>query len=191
MIIGLTGGIATGKSSVAKALEELGASILDADVIAREVVEPGTPAFEEISKAFPETIREGRIDRKKLGCIVFGDPQKRQLLNGIVHPRIIQDIRRRLEESPAPLVVLVVPLLFEAGMETLVDEVWVVKVSEETQRERLMQRDQLTEAAARERIQSQWPLAEKIRRADVVIDNEAAPEVVKWEVGRILKERLK
>lgn len=191
MIIGLTGGIATGKTSVAKILEELGAYILDADIIAREVVEPRTPAFREIEQAFPEAIREGRLDRKKLGSIVFSDPKKRQLLNGIVHPRVRQALEQRLAASQADLIVLVVPLLYETGMETLVDEVWVVKVAEKIQQERLMRRDQLSEVTARARIQSQMPLDEKIRRADVVIDNEAAPEVVKWEVERILKERLK
>lgn len=175
-VIGLTGGIASGKSTVSRLLKELGATILDADVIAREVVEPGQPALAEIAAAFgPEVLREdGSLDRARLGALVFGDGEARARLNAITHPRVIRRINELLEEerraNPRGVAVVDAPLLLEAGMGHLVDEVWVVAADEETQLRRLMRRDGLSRAEAMRRIRAQMPLAEKLRQADRVID---------------------
>ncbi len=192
-IIGLTGGIATGKSTVAQLLRERGAEIVDADVIAREVVEPGQPALEEIRECFGERALDpaGRLDRAWIAQSVFADPGLRQQLEAIVHPRIRERARRRLEElavrDPAPeLVVWVVPLLFETGLHEQLDEIWVVAVAPSTQVSRLMARDGLDEAEARRRVAAQWPLERKLELADQVIDNEGEPGDLAPQVSRAL-----
>ena len=192
-IIGLTGGIATGKSTVAHLLQERGAEIVDADVISREVVEPGQPALEEIRECFGERALDagGRLDRAWIAERVFADPGLRKRLEAIVHPRIRERARRRLEELaahvPAPeLVVWVVPLLFETGLHEQLDEIWVVAVSPSTQVARLMARDGLDEAEARRRVAAQWPLERKLELADQIIDNEGEPGDLVPQVARAL-----
>jgi len=175
-IIGLTGGIASGKSTVAKCLASLGAHIIDADLIAHQIMEPGAPAYQEIIQHFGEQVihTSGQIDRVKLGAIVFSQPEELKVLNGITHPHIGTETRQRIKAAAAAgveVAVLDVPLLYEVGMEKLADEVWVVWVNPEIQRERLIQRDNISEATARSRIASQMPLEEKRKRAQVVIDN--------------------
>lgn len=175
-IIGLTGGIASGKSTVSGMLRELGAMIVDTDVIAREVVEPGQPAWEEIVAWLGRGVlqADGRIDRQRLGDMVFADREARGRLESITHPRIaaaVDEAVAAAEAAGARAVVLDVPLLFEVGWDERVDEVWVVAVDSETQLTRLMARDGSTEEQARARIASQMSLAAKIRRADVAIDN--------------------
>lgn len=203
-VIGLTGGIATGKSTVAQILAEMGAEVIDADRVSHEVVEPGTDGWKRVVESFGEGIlrADGSIDRRKLGDLVFRDKALLDKLNSIVHPLVMAKVRERLRqlcgaESAAStelpgapdaareglrLVVLDVPLLFEAGAEEMVDEVWVVSVDRETQVRRLMERSGYSRAEAELRISSQWPVEEKEKRADVVIDNRGDPESTRRQV---------
>jgi dephospho-CoA kinase len=193
-VIGLTGGIATGKSTIARLLQDQGAALIDADVLAREVVEPGQPALEEIREAFGERAldADGRLDRAWLARTIFADPALRRCLEEILHPRVRERARQRLaalaaHEPPPGLVVWVVPLLFETGLHEQLDEVWVVAATPETQMARLMARDGLDEAEARRRIAAQWPLERKLEMADRVIDNEGSPGDLLPQVLRALE----
>lgn len=179
-VIGLTGGIASGKSTVSRVLRELGAPVIDADLVAKEVVRPGTDAWRELIEAFGRDIlhEDQTIDRRKLGDRVFGNPAAVQRLNAITHPRIIEAIREQLKKlsepgpaGPPPGVVIDAPLLIEAGMLGMVDEVWLVVVDQETQIQRLMARDHFGLQQALNRINAQIPLERKKRYADVIIDN--------------------
>jgi len=176
-IIGLTGGIASGKSTVAKMLVEKGAYLLDADLLAREAVEPGKPAWEKIVQWLGETILlpDRTINREKLGNIVFNNKEKLSELNRIVHPWVGQEFIRRADEIKAndPQAVLVydIPLLIEAGMQKVVDLVLLVYLSEEIQISRLQLRNNLSHTEAVKRVRSQTPLAEKKKHAHRVIDN--------------------
>ncbi len=177
--IGLTGGIASGKSTVARWLEQQGLPVLDADVYAREALAPNTPGaaavlerYGEVVRAKDSTTNSGVIDRGALGQIVFNAPQEREWLERLVHPLVRQRFDAELAALAAqPAVVLVIPLLFEAGLESLCSEIWLVDCEPEQQLERLMQRDGLNEAAAEARINAQWPLERKRELADRVIDN--------------------
>jgi dephospho-CoA kinase len=180
-LIGLTGGIATGKSTVARLLAGRGAVIVDADVLAREVVEPGSPALAEIAAGFGDSVltADGALDRAALGAVVFADPAQRRRLEAITHPRIAALMGERIAAglaSEAPLVVADIPLLFEGDRVGLVEGVLLVDTPEEVQLRRLMLRDGIAEAAARARVAAQMPLAEKRRRATWVIDNSGTPE---------------
>lgn len=193
-VIGLTGGIASGKTTVAELLGRHGAVLLDADGIAREVVEPGTPALAEIARVFGPGVLDasGRLDRPALARRVFTDQAARSKLNAIVHPAVFAAYERelaRLRALPAPprVVVLVVPLLFETGMQAMADTTWLVTVPREVQKERLMRRDGLTEAEAEARIASQWPLEEKARLADRLLDNTGSLEEVAGRVAEALR----
>ncbi|MGE5576881.1 MAG: dephospho-CoA kinase [Syntrophothermus sp.] len=191
--LGLTGGIATGKSTVSKMLAELGATVIDADAIAREVVEPGRPAWREIVGRFGETVLgPGRaLDRRRLGGIVFADERAREDLNRIVHPRVAEEMRRRATaagKAGARVVVLDIPLLFEAGWRDKVDKVLVVAAAPEIQIERLMARDKFSLQEARTRIAAQMPLAEKVRLADYVITNDGAPGETRKQVEELWKK---
>jgi dephospho-CoA kinase len=174
-VLGLTGGIGSGKSMVAQMFSQLGAVVIDADKLAREVVEPGQPALEEIAATFgPQVLLpDGRLDRPKLGDIIFADPTQRAKLDGITHPRI----RARMEEEikarrSGPGVLIVdIPLLYENDRGRSVERVIVVWVDPQTQLQRLRERDGLTADAARQRIAAQMPLEAKRARADHVIDN--------------------
>jgi dephospho-CoA kinase len=174
-ILGLTGGIGSGKTVVGEMFARLGAEIIDADQLAREVVEPGQPALEEIVQRFGSDILQpdGRLDRAKLGGIVFADASARAALNAITHPRI----RQRMEDAIAArkdragVLVLVIPLLYESARTGLVEEVIVVWVDPQTQFRRLIERGGLTAEQARQRIEAQMPLDEKRALADDVIDN--------------------
>jgi len=177
--IGLTGGIASGKSTVARWLEQQGLPVLDADVYAREALAPGTPGaaavlerYAEVVRAKNSTTNSGVIDRAALGQIVFNAPQEREWLERLVHPLVRERFDAELAALAAqPAVVLVIPLLFEAGLESLCSEIWLVDCEREQQLERLMQRDGLSQAAAQARINAQWPLERKRELADRVIDN--------------------
>ncbi len=175
-IIGLTGGIACGKSTVAHLLRERGVVVVDADEVAREVVEPGSPGLAAVVEAFgPGVLDEaGGLDRKKLGALVFADDDARGRLNRILHPRIAARAQERFAEAVAggaERVVYEVPLLFENGLDQIMTTTIVVSVDEATQLARLMARDGSTAAEAQARINSQMPLDEKRARADHVIDN--------------------
>ncbi|MFY9323713.1 MAG: dephospho-CoA kinase [Syntrophomonadaceae bacterium] len=176
-IIGLTGGIASGKSTVSRALQDLGAIIIDADEVAHAIIEPGKPAWEDIVEHFGTEVLnpDQTIDREKLGAIVFNDPARLQVLNQITHPRVGEQFKQMIkniksQQSDAVLFIEV-PLLCETHMDRICDEVWVVWVDEETQIQRLMKRDGLSREDALKRIDAQMSLDEKAKRADVVIDN--------------------
>ena len=180
MILGVTGGIATGKSSVTRALAELGAAVVSADEVARDVVAPG-PVLDRLAQRFGAKVLlpDGTLDRQTLGAIVFTNAAARADLNGIMHPAIIAEVERRIAElvrHRVPLIVYEAPLLFETGGEKRVDAVLVVLVDPATQLARLMARDGRGEADARSRIAAQQPLADKVSRADYLIDNSGAPE---------------
>ena len=187
--IGLTGGIASGKSSVGRLLAARGLPLLDADVYAREALAPGSTGAQAVLERYGAGVRApgGEIDRAALGQIVFGDGAERQWLEQLVHPLVRARFAAELQELVAePLVVLVVPLLFEAGLETLCSEVWLVDCDETQQLQRLMARDGLGEADARARIAAQWPLARKRGHADVVIDNSGTAAALADQVALAL-----
>lgn len=192
-MIGLTGGIASGKSSVSNMLRELGATIFDADQLAREVIMPHTEGWEKVAEHFPQTIQpDGQVDRKLLGDIVFTDPKKRTLLEGIIHPLVISTIfdRGYEAERTGQVVVADIPLLYETGCESCLDEVWVVYVDEATQLDRLVKRSGLSPTEARLRIQSQLPLENKRDRADHVIDNSRSLEDTRRQVEELWRLTL-
>lgn len=189
-IIGLTGGIASGKSTVARLLAAMGAAVIDADELAREAVRPGTPALAEIVRTFGATVLQpdGTLDRPALGAIVFADPGARRRLEQITHPaiRLLAEARLdALRRSGAETVVYMAPLLIEAGATDRVDEIWVVHVDPATQLSRLMSRDNLTRQEAANRVASQMPLDEKRRHGRVVIDNSGTPEETERQVREI------
>ncbi len=166
LTIGLTGGIASGKSTVSAMMRELGLPVIDADEAARAVVRPGEDAYRQIVAAFGPGILQtnGEIDRAKLGAIVFNNEEERKKLNAIVHPAVRQKMlaeKEALVRSGAKTVVLDIPLLFESGLTSWVDKVLVVYVDDDIQLRRLMERNGFTEEEARARIRAQWPLAEK------------------------------
>ena len=173
--IGLTGGIATGKSSAARLLEQRhGLPVLDADLYARQALEPGQPATEAVLARFGTGVvsNSGVVDRRALGAIVFNNQDERRWLEQLVHPIVRQRFDQelvRLDTNPA--VVLMIPLLFESGLEALCSETWLVDCDESQQLQRLMARDQLNEAEAQARMNAQWPLARKRPLADVLISN--------------------
>ena len=175
MVIGLTGGIASGKSAVAKILRDMGIYVIDADVVARQVVEPGQPAWREIVDHFGSAVlnEDGSINRPELGKIIFSDPEARQRLNQITHPRIRSIIIGQMKEALLShnLVVLEIPLLIEGGTAYPLNEIWVVCTDESNQLQRLQKRNGLTEEDALERIRAQMPLHEKAALADRVIYN--------------------
>jgi dephospho-CoA kinase len=189
--IGLTGGIATGKSTVGAILKELKVPLIDSDELAHQAMEPGAPGYSEIIRRFGVGIvgENGWIDRKQLGRIVFDDPAARNDLEQIIHPRVIAAIKRSLEEyrmAGQTLAVVEIPLLFEVGLTDLVDRIWVVSVSPEIQLQRLIERGGLSEAEARLRISAQLPLELKEGKADVVIYNNKGVSDLRSEVVKIL-----
>jgi dephospho-CoA kinase len=191
LLVGLTGGIATGKSTVAEAFRRLGCVLIDADVLAREVVEPGEPAYREIVAAFGREVLgpDGALDRKKLGTIVFADAAKRKRLEAITHPRIRERVLRRLEALAARdfdgIALFDAPVMIESGNYKTMDRLVVVVTDPATQAARLWARDGTGEDEGRRRIASQMPLGEKAKLADYVIDNSGDPERTAAEVRRV------
>jgi dephospho-CoA kinase len=173
--VGLTGGIASGKSTVAARMTGLGLTVLNADALAHRLIEPGQPAYDDIVREFGREIlrADGTVDRKKLGDIVFREPARRERLNQIVHPRVIEAREEQLKEmesqNPRGLAIVEAALLIEAGYYKKLDRLVVCSCRPEQQMERLRARG-LTEEEARQRIESQLPLAEKLRLADDVVD---------------------
>ncbi|MBK8013420.1 MAG: dephospho-CoA kinase [Deltaproteobacteria bacterium] len=187
LLVGLTGGIASGKSVVAELLRHCGARVVDADVLAREVVAPGTDGLKAIVERFgPGVITpDGQLDRGALGEIVFGDPRARRDLNAITHPRIAKLARTRAREAAdagARVVVYDAALLFENGIDRDMDTVVVVDVDGPTQRQRLKNRDALSPSQIEARIDAQMPLEDKVARADHVIDNRGDIESTRAQV---------
>ena len=196
MLIGLTGGIASGKSLVAEELKRLGAHLVDADEIAREVVKTGLPAYNEIVKEFGEKILnpDKTINRKELGRIVFSNTELRKRLERITHPRIQEKIDKYIKEikgrNPDAIIVVDAALLIEAGLYKKMEKVIVVYADEKTQIERLMERDGFTMDEAKNRLSAQMPLTEKVRYADFVIENVEgkSKEKIKDEVKTIFEK---
>lgn len=192
-VIGLTGNIGCGKSVVARMFEELGARVIDADRIARLVVDPGEPAWKEIVKTFGKEIlnQDGTINRGRLGEIVFNDKEKRETLNGITHPRIIERIKELIEESGkenVEVVIVEAALIVEkGGMKPLINDLIVVTADEKAQIRRLMRRDRFSREAALSRIRSQIPLSEKVGLATYVIDNSGTLEETRRQVEEVWK----
>jgi dephospho-CoA kinase len=177
LLVGLTGGIATGKSTVSGMLRDLGCVVIDADVLAREVVEPGAPAFREIVAEFgPEVVQpDGTLDRKRLGAVVFADAARRRRLEAITHPAIRASFAARLqslvEQRFTGIVIFDAAVMIESGNYKTMDRLVVVATDPETQRSRLMARDGIGPDDAARRVASQMALAEKVKLADYVIDN--------------------
>lgn len=190
-VLGLTGGIGSGKSMVARLFAQLGAVVIDADQLAREVVEPGQPALQEIAATFgPDMILpDGRLDRPRLGGIIFADPGKRARLDAITHPRIRtrMDELIKLRRSGTGVLIVDIPLLYENQRTDSVEKVIVVWVDPQTQLARIRQRDGLSDEAARQRITAQMPLDAKRARADHVIDNRGSRDETLRQVEAIYR----
>ena len=189
-VIGLTGGIGSGKSTVSQFLAELGAVILNADEVGHEAFKPDTEIWREVVATFGRQIvtPNGNIDRKKLGNIVFGNHESLSRLNQIMHPRMYALAKAQLEEyrqQGTRVVVLEAPLLLEAGWTSLVDEVWVTTAPEATVLKRLQERTGLSQAESLTRIRSQLSSEERVRRADVVINTECALDELKSKVKEL------
>jgi len=189
-VIGLTGGIGSGKSTVSQFLAGLGAVIIDADRVGHEAFKPGTELWREVVAAFGRQIvtPSGDIDRKKLGEIVFGNAESLSQLNRIMHPRMYDMVKTQLEEyrqQGVAVAVLEAPLLIEANWTSVVDEVWVTVASEATVLKRLQERTGLSKEKSLARIRSQLPSEERIKRADVVINTDCSLEEVKTRVKEL------
>ncbi|WP_214807240.1 dephospho-CoA kinase [Exiguobacterium sp. s102] len=190
MRIGLTGGIATGKSTVATYLQTNGIPVIDADLIAREVMEPDGLAYQDVKAAFPEAFEEGILIRAKLGEIIFHDSEKRNLLNELMHPKIRQQMLARadeLEQQEESLVVFDIPLLLEGDWKQLVDQVVVVYCNASLQLDRLMERNQMSREEAQSRVQSQLDIEQKRLLADYVLVNEGTVEALYRQIDQWLK----
>ena len=185
--VGLTGGIACGKSTVAAILRERGVPVLDLDQVARDVVAPGTPALAEIVARWPAVVRNGALDRKALGAIVFADPEARRALEAITHPRVWEASERWLAERRAeghPTAVVEAALMVETGSWRRYDHLIVVSCAPEVQLARVMARDGLSRAEADARVRAQMPMAEKERVATMVVRNDAGVAALAAEVAR-------
>jgi dephospho-CoA kinase len=188
-LIGLTGGIATGKSTVANYLATTyNLPILDADIYARDAVSVGSPILSQIAEKYGTEIilSDGNLNRAKLGEIIFNQPEERCWVEGVIHPYVRNCFDKAINESSANTLILVIPLLFEANLENLVNQIWVVSCSSQQQKERLIERNNLTPEQAAARINSQLPIAEKIARADVVLDNSANLESLLRQIDKVL-----
>lgn len=190
-IIGLTGSIATGKSTVANYIAQTyKIPILDADIYARHAVAPNSPLIIEIRQRYGNEIlqKSGNLNRSKLGEIIFNNPHERHWLEQLIHPYVRDKFVQKIAQSTAKTIMLVVPLLLEAGMTDLVTEIWVVYCSSQQQLERLMQRNHLTLEQAQARINSQMPIETKVASADVVLDNSSSPEALLQQVDTALQK---
>jgi dephospho-CoA kinase len=196
VVIGLTGGIGSGKSTVAGLLRESGAAVIDADRIGHEVYRPGSEGFRRVVEAFgPDIVAaDGAIDRRALGAIVFADPEARARLNAIVHPLIAAEIGRHVAraraEEPGRPVVIEAAILLEAGWQHLVDRVWTVSVGRETAIERVRTTRGLTRAEVERRLDAQMSDEERRRRADLVLDNEGTPAALRATVEAAWRELM-
>jgi dephospho-CoA kinase len=192
--IGLTGGIGTGKTTVSKYLaDRYQLPVLDADIYARDAVQPGSPILGKVFQRYGVAVKlpDNTLNRKHLGEIIFNYPDEKQWLEQQIHPYVRDRLQSEVNTLVTPTVVLVIPLLFEANMTDLVTEIWVVSCSPAQQLERMIERDRLSPEQAQSRINNQLPLSEKIRLADVVLDNSSTPEALFQQVDAALStERL-
>lgn len=190
MVIGLTGGIASGKSTVSAKLKELGATIIDVDILARSVVSKGEIAYNRIIQCFGESILlpNGEINRKRLGSIVFSDKKKLALLNGITHPEIISRVKERIRELKTAgnsVIVVDAAILIEMGLYKYVDSVWVVAADREIQIKRLIERDKFDYRDSEKRINSQFTDDVRKKYADIVIDNNESIEALSKRIEEL------
>lgn len=192
MIIGLTGNIGSGKSTVSRRLAELGAEVIDTDRVSRDVVAPGTPGLERIVREFGAGVLDGNgeLDRARMASLVFENPEARARLEAIVHPEVIRVVSRRISEyregrGSAPVLVVEVPLLIESGMHSMMDEIWVVTVDRNSQVERVMARSGLSGEDVLKRIRAQMSQEEKCKYADRVIDNSGSVDETIRQVDAI------
>ena len=185
-VLGLTGGIGSGKNAVADVLASLGAEIIDADRVSRDLVEPGSLLLQALVDAWGPLILDpaGRLDRATLAGQVFGHADQVARLNALTHPAILSEIQRRITASTCPVIVVMAPLLFEAGADGLVDEVWVVRADAGVRLHRLQERDALSEEQGRQRLAAQMAEDERAARADIVIDNEGDLASLRLRVQR-------
>lgn len=197
MIIGLTGNIGSGKSTVSKRLAQLGAEIIDTDQVARDVLAPGSPGLERVAREFGSGVlnQSGELDRAVMAALVFKNPEARKRLEAIVHPDVRRVVAGRIADyragrGSAPVLVVEVPLLIESGMHSMVDEIWVVTVHREAQVKRVMARSGLSGAEVIDRINAQMPQEEKCRYADRIIDNSGAVEQTIRQIDSIWHELL-
>ena len=187
MIIGLSGGIASGKSEVSRLFEKLGAPVIDTDLISRQLVKPGEPALQEIVAAFGDSIlnTDGTLNRKELGKLIFNSEAKRRQLEEILHPRIRDEVTRQLQRIDAPYIIVVIPLLLETRYPIAVDRILVVDASQELQQQRLMQRNDISESDADKMMQAQTTNAQRLAAADDVISNQGSLHDLQTEVQRL------
>ena len=191
MIIGLTGGIGAGKTTVSDYLKKKGYPVLDADEVAREIVEPGSETLEELTRAFGKNIlnSDGSLNRRFLAGIVFSDPEKKKLIDGIMHGKIIDTLLKRarsMEEEP--FVFIDVPLLFETGMDRYVDQVWMVDAEEEIRIKRVMERDDSSREDVLRRIRFQAGRDEKIKKAHIILNNSGVKEILYRQIDEALNK---
>ena len=195
IVIGLTGGIGSGKSEVSRMLKEFGADIIDADRVGHEAYLPNTETYDKLVAEFGDILQaNGEIDRKKLGARIFAEPEARERLNAIVHPRMyamIEERIQRLREQGATAVVLDAAILIEVGWDSLVAEVWVVAAPEEMVVQRIGQRDGLPAEQVRQRIRAQITPEERARHAAVVIDNSGGMYELSAQVREVWTGRVK
>ena len=192
IVVGLTGGIASGKSFIGSLLRRRGVPVIDADHLAREVVRRGTEGFDEVIRAFPEVLLHGDIDRPALARIIYADPIRRRKLEEIIHPRVRAEfLRQKARLSDAPLVIYEVPLLYEKGLESEMDAVIVVDVPEEIQKERLMRRSGLVAEEADQRISSQMSRVERLSRADFILSGLLTEEETEIALDDLLPKIVK
>lgn len=190
MRIGLTGGIATGKSTVSAYLQQQGVVVIDADLVARQVIEPGGLAYEEVKAAFPTAFSEGKLVRSKLGDIIFHDNEKRIILNELMHPKIRQqmlEMASQNEQAGQSIIVFDIPLLLEGDWKQLVNQVVVVYCPAKLQKQRLMERNHLTAEEAQARMDAQLDIEQKKRLADYVLTNESTREALYRQIDDWLK----
>ena len=190
--IGLTGGIGSGKSTAAEQFLKLGAPVIDADVIAREIVEPGKPAFEAVIAAFGDQIvgEDGRLDRKALRNIVFADPEQKSRLESILHPQIYTEILHQLEQIAYPYCVVVIPLLAESKRNYPLDRILVVDLPEKLQIDRTTARDKESEKHIEQIIRSQASRQQRLSIADDVIENSGTPETLLKNIDSLHQKYL-
>ena len=191
MIIGLTGGIGAGKTTVSDYLKKKGYPVLDADEVAREIVEPGSETLEELTRAFGKNIlnSDGSLNRRFLAGIVFSDPEKKKLIDGIMHGKIIDTLLKRARSmEKEPFVFIDVPLLFETGMDRYVDQVWVVDAEEEIRIKRVMERDDSSREDVLRRIRFQAGRDEKIKKAHIILNNSGVKEILYRQIDVALNK---
>ena len=193
ILVGLTGGVATGKSTVAMMFKQCGAAVINADLLARQVVEPGKPAWRAIVKLFGKTVlnQDRSLNRQALGSIVFRNRTKLRQLERIIHPRVAREqqrlVRQIAKDKPRAVVIYEVPLLFEAGVDKRVDTTIVVTADRETQIARLKKRNGLSRAEAIRRIRSQMPLAKKTQQADHLLNGTLPRPSLRRQVGQLFR----